>query len=176
VSLFAMKRLALDRVWWLVTPGNPLKDVNGLPPLAERLTAARDFARHPRIDVTDIEAQIGTRYTVDTLAFLTRRCPQVRFVWLMGADGLRDFHRWKAWRHILDLVPVAVIDRGGLSGNALASPAAQAFARARVPESAARRLPGLAPPAWCFLHGLKMPLSSTLLRGANVANVSHSAR
>jgi nicotinate-nucleotide adenylyltransferase len=175
VSLFAMKRLHLDRVWWLVTPGNPLKDVHALPPIEERVAAARAFVRHPRIDVTDIEARIGTRYTADTLAFLVRHCPRVRFVWLMGADNLRDFHRWDRWRQIFDLVPIAVVDRGRINGNALSAPAAHALSRYRVPESEAARLPGLAPPAWCFLHGLKLPLSSTLLRTANVANVSHAA-
>jgi nicotinate-nucleotide adenylyltransferase len=171
VSLFAMKRLELDRVWWLVTPGNPLKDVHALPPIGERVAAARAFARHPRIDVTDIEARIGTRYTADTLAFLVRHRPRVRFVWLMGADNLRDFHRWDRWRQIFDLVPIAVVDRGRMNGNALSAPAAHALSRYRVPESEAARLPGLAPPAWCFLHGLKLPLSSTMLRAAHAANV-----
>ncbi|MGE0524706.1 MAG: nicotinate-nucleotide adenylyltransferase [Variibacter sp.] len=171
VSLFAMKRLGLDRVWWLVTPGNPLKDLRVLPPIGERVAAARAFARHPRIDVTDIEARIGTRYTADTLAFLVRRCPHVRFVWLMGADNLRDFHHWDRWRHIFDLVPIAVVDRGRMNGNALSAPAAHALSRYRVPESEAARLPGLAPPAWCFLHGLKLPLSSTMLRARRAANV-----
>jgi nicotinate-nucleotide adenylyltransferase len=171
ISLFALKRLELDRVWWLVTPGNPLKDVRALPPIDQRLAAARALARHPRIDVTDIEARIGTRYTADTLEFLVRRCPQVRFVWLMGADNLRDFHHWERWRRIFDLMPIAVVDRGRIHGNALSSPAAHALARYRVPERAAARLPGLAPPAWCFLHGLKLPLSSTMLRAAHAQNV-----
>jgi nicotinate-nucleotide adenylyltransferase len=164
VSLFALRRLELDAVWWLVTPGNPLKDNAGLPPLAERIAAACALARHPAIAVTDIEARIGTRFTVDTLRALTRRCPTVRFVWIMGADGLRDFHRWRRWREIFALMPVAVVDRGGVGASALASPAARAFAAARLPEARARRLPALAPPAWVFLHGLKSPLSSTALR------------
>lgn len=171
-SLYAMKRLRLDRVWWLVTPGNPLKDGQALPPLAQRMAAAEAVARHPGIVVSGLEAQIGTRYTVDTLTVLVRRCPQVRFVWLMGADGLRDFHRWKNWRRIFALVPIAVIDRGHIAGNALAAPAAQAFSQYRQPERSAARLATLPPPAWCFLHGLKLPLSSTLLRSAHVANVS----
>ena len=93
----------MDRVWWLVTPGNPLKDTRALPPLSRRLAAAKAMANHPRIDVTDIEAQIGTRYSIDTLRFLRRRCPGVQFVWVMGADILAEFHRWRAWREDLSL-------------------------------------------------------------------------
>jgi len=96
--LIAMKRLGLDRVWWLVTPGNPLKNTRGLAPLAERVRAAKALAHHPRIDVTGVEAQIGTRYTYETIAYLLRHCPGVRFVWIMGADNLRSFHRWQKWR------------------------------------------------------------------------------
>ena len=113
--LLAMKRLDLDRVWWLVTPGNPLKDTRGLAPLAERIVAAKALARHPRIDVTGIEAQIGTRYTYETIAYLRRHCPGVRFVWIMGADNLRSFHRWQKWRGIAAMVPIAVVDRLGPS-------------------------------------------------------------
>ena len=100
-------------MWWLVTPGNPLKDTAGLPPLADRIAAARALAHHPRIDVTGIEAAIGTRYTLDTHRRLVRRCPGVRFVWIMGADNLGSFHRWQRWRGIARLVPIAVVDRGG---------------------------------------------------------------
>jgi nicotinate-nucleotide adenylyltransferase len=147
-----------------VTPGNPLKDVDALPPLAARIAAARRIARHPRIDVTGLEAVIHTRYTVDMLGWLTRRFPQVRFVWIMGADNLRQFHRWANWRGIAARVPFAVIDRGGVGAGALAGPAAQALVRSRIPEVMARGLPGRAPPAWTYLHGLRSPLSSTSLR------------
>jgi nicotinate-nucleotide adenylyltransferase len=164
VSLFAMKRLGLDRVWWLVTPGNPLKDTRGLPPLAHRMAAARRMAAHPRIDVTDLEAAIGTRFTCDTIARLTRRFPAVRFVWIMGADNLASFHRWRNWRAIAARVPIAVIDRFGASLAAAAAPAALALAKARFPESAARSLARRHPPAWVYLHGIKSPLSSTALR------------
>jgi nicotinate-nucleotide adenylyltransferase len=164
LSLLAMKKLGLDRVWWLVTPGNPLKDTRQLPPLAQRIAAARALARHPRIDVTGLEAAIRTRYTYDTIAYLVGRCPDTRFVWLMGADNLAQFQRWQNWRGIADLVPIAVIDRAPMSLRALASRAALAMAPARVPERRARSLPGLAPPAWTYLHGLKSPLSSTILR------------
>ena len=162
--LLAMQRLGLDRVWWLVTPGNPLKDTRGLAPLAERIAAARALASHPRIDVTDIEAHIRTRYTYDTVSSLIARCPGVHFVWIMGADNLRSFHRWQKWRAIADLLPIAVVDRVGPSLYATAGIAGQALGRFRIRESAARSLPRRRPPAWVFLHGLKSPLSSTALR------------
>jgi len=166
ISLFAIKRLRLDRVWWLVTPGNPLKNTRGLAPLAARVVAARALAEDPRIDVTDVEARIGTRYTYQTVSYLVRRCPQVRFVWIMGADNLRSFHRWQRWRDIANLVPIAVVDRLGPSLYASAGIAGQALAYARLPETAARALPERKPPAWIYLHGLKSPLSSTALRAA----------
>jgi nicotinate-nucleotide adenylyltransferase len=164
--LLAMKRIGLNRVWWLVTPGNPLKDTSGLASLAERIAAAQALAHHPRIDVTDLEYQLGTPYTYETVAYLVRRCPRVRFVWIMGADNLRSFHRWQRWRGIAELVPIAVVDRLGPSLYARASVAGQALARARIPETAARTLPERTPPAWIYLHGLKSPLSSTALRAA----------
>lgn len=163
-SLVAMRRLGLDRVWWLVTPGNPLKGDQA--PFAERLAAARAFARHPRIDVTGIEAAIGTRYTYDTLRYLIARCPGLRFVWIMGADNLENFHRWEKWRAIAAMIPIAVIDRLGPSLKAPAGPAGRALARYRLPDSQARTLPCREPPAWVYLHGLKSPLSSTALRAA----------
>ncbi len=168
--LLALRRLGLDRVWWLVTPGNPLKDTRGLAPLAERLVAARTLAHHPRIDVTDLEANLGTPYTYATVKYLVRRCPGVHFVWIMGADNLRSFHRWQRWRGIAELVPIAVVDRLGPSLYSAASAAGQALARARIPEQAARRLAERRPPAWIYLHGLKSPLSSTALRAARAAS------
>jgi nicotinate-nucleotide adenylyltransferase len=164
ISLFAMKRLGLDRVWWLVTPGNPLKDTGELHPLPDRIAAARRMAHHPRIDVSGLEAVIRTRYTIDTLAWLTRRLPLVRFVWIMGADNLRQFHRWENWRGIAALMPIAVVDRGGVGPASLAGTAAQALSRCRIPENMAPLLPLLRPPAWTYLHGMKSPLSSTALR------------
>ena len=163
-TLLAMKRLGLDRVWWLVTPGNPLKDTRKLPSLERRVAAAREVAHHPRIAVTGFEADIGARYTVDTLAFLRLHCPAVRFVWIMGSDGLKNFHRWRCWRRIASLAPIAVVDRSGADFGATASPAAQSLARARLPEREAARLATRKPPAWVYLHGLKSPLSSTALR------------
>jgi nicotinate-nucleotide adenylyltransferase len=163
-SLLAMKRLKLDRVWWLVTPGNPLKDTRGLAPLGERIAAARALTHHPRIDVSGIEAVINTRYTYDTLRWLIARCPGVHFVWIMGADNLRSFHRWQKWREIASLVPIVVVDRLGPSLYAAASAAGSALSRFRIPEGATSTLPGRRAPVWAFLHGLKSPLSSTALR------------
>lgn len=167
--LLAMHRLGLDRVWWLVTPGNPLKSTSGLAPLADRVAAARKLAQHPRIDVTDFEAELGTHYTFETISYLVHRCPGVRFVWIMGADNLRSFHRWQRWRDIAALVPIAIVDRLGPSLYATASAAGQALAGARLPESAAKTLPERKPPAWIYLHGLKSPLSSTALRAARAS-------
>jgi nicotinate-nucleotide adenylyltransferase len=165
-TLLALKRLQLDRIWWLVTPGNPLKDTSGLAPLAQRIAAAESLTRDPRIEVTGFEADLGARYSYETVAYLRTRCPEVRFVWIMGADNLRSFHRWQKWQSIARLVPIAVIDRLGPSLYSLGGVAGQAMARARIPESDARSLADRRPPAWVFLHGLKSPLSSTALRAA----------
>ena len=164
VSLLALKRLGLDRVWWLVSPGNPLKDNKKLPPLDDRLERARATAADPRIDVTAIEATLGTVFSHDTVARLRARYPNVRFVFLMGADNLAGFHRWKRWRELALMVPIAVMDRAGLSLNALASPAALMLARWRLGEPKAPMLARSKPPAWVFLHGMKSPLSSTAIR------------
>ncbi len=172
-SLLAMKRLKLDRIWWLVTPGNPLKDTRNLRPLAERMADARELAPHPRLDVTGLEAVINTRYTFDTLAYLVRRCPGVRFVWVMGADNLRSFSRWQNWRGIASLMPIAVVDRMGSSLYATGSRAPQALSRYRLPERFAPVLAGRKAPAWLYLHGLKSPLSSTALRALRKAAGSH---
>jgi nicotinate-nucleotide adenylyltransferase len=163
-SLLALKRLKLDRIWWLVTPGNPLKDTRGLQPIEHRIAAARKLTHHPQIDVTGLEAVINTRYTHDTLEFLVRRCPGVRFVWVMGADNLRSFSRWQNWRNIAELMPMAVVDRMGSSLYATGARAPQALGRFRLPEHLAGELADRQPPAWVYLHGLKSPLSSTALR------------
>jgi nicotinate-nucleotide adenylyltransferase len=163
VSLIGLKRIGLHRIWWLVTPGNPLKDTRQLPPLAQRIAAARQLARHSRIDVTGLEALSGTRYSYETAAWLLRHCPGVHFVWIMGADNLASFHLWRDWQGLATLMPMAIVDRDDTQ-RALASPAAQRLAESRIPEAMASRLPFLAPPAWVFLHGLKSSLSSSSLR------------
>ncbi len=169
VTRLALTRLGLDRVWWLVTPGTPLKSPAELAALQERVEAARRLIAGPRVAVTDIEAQIGARYTYDTLAWLARRARGARFVWLMGADNLGQFHLWRHWRAIADLTPIAVVDRPGSTLRAMSSPAAIALAPWRTPERDALRLAGRRPPALVFLHGPRSELSSTLLRKATPA-------
>ena len=166
VSRIAMARMKLDRVWWIVTPGNPLKENAGLPTLASRMAAARTLADHPRIDITGFEAEIGTRYTYDTIEYLARRCPGVDFVWMMGADNLAQFHRWQRWRDIAMLTPIAVIDRPGSTLKAAHSRAGQFLSRYRLREGDGALLPGGPTPAYLFLHGPRSELSSTELRRA----------
>ena len=164
ISLFAMKRLQLDRIWWLVSPGNPLKEGRSLQALRDRMTAAEKVAHHPRIDVSCLETVIGTRYTMDTIAYLRRRCSGVRFVWIMGADNLAQFSRWESWRNIADTLPIAVVDRPPDSFRALSSIAAQTLMPFRVDEQDAGTLASRRAPAWTFLTGLKSALSSTQMR------------
>lgn len=159
----ALKRLRLDQLWWLVSPGNPLKP-NPPAPLDRRMAAARALLRHPRVRVTDLEAGFGTRATADTLRALQKAYPRVRFVWLMGADNLAGFHSWDRWPEIMARVPVAVLARPGQRLRALLSPAARRFARARVLSRDAGRLGLLPPPAWLFLDMPMRHESSTALR------------
>lgn len=163
-SLLALRRLRLDRVWWLVSPGNPLKDKTELAPLGQRMAAAQKLACHPRIKVTGVEAAIDTTYSFETVAYLKRRCPGVHFVWIMGADNLAGFHRWKRWRDLVALVPIAIIDRPGSTLKAMSTRAGRMLAPYRLPENAAARLAAAKPPAFVFLHGPRSPLSSTALR------------
>lgn len=160
----AIRRLGLDQVWWLVSPGNPLKSQKEQAPLGERVARARRLVRDARVRVTDFEAGLPTAYTASTLAFLRRRYPRQHFVWLMGADNLATVHLWRAWRTIFALMPVAVIDRPGWHFKALASPAARAFAAARVPADRAATLLSRRAPAWVFLSGPLSELSSTAIR------------
>ncbi|MBT3141594.1 nicotinic acid mononucleotide adenylyltransferase [Phaeobacter gallaeciensis] len=163
VTREAIKAFGLDRVWWLVSPGNVLK--TRVPaPLARRMAAARAMMDHPRVEITDIEAQIGTRATVDTLEALQRLYPGVRFVWLMGADNLAQLHRWQRWRSIMERVPVGVVARPGDRISARMSPAARAFAKYRL-DGQARQLLGRAEaPAWCFANVPMVDVSSTQIR------------
>ncbi len=166
VAETAMKRLALDQVWWVVTPGNPLKASGDLATLEVRLAAARALTHRRRMVVTGFERELGTPYTAATLDFLTKRYRGVRFVWLMGADNLASFARWQHWREIAALMPIAVVDRPGWRHTALAGRAALALGRCRVSEAQARGLPQMAPPAWVFLSSRLSGLSSTALRQA----------
>jgi len=163
VSREALKRFGLDRVWWLVSPGNPLKR-DGPAPLDRRMAAARALADHPRIVVTDLEARFGTRYTGETLERLFASYPGVRFVWLMGADNLASFHRWQRWEWIMNSVPVGVLARPGQRISARTGKAAQIYRRRKLPASAASRLAHTPPPAWCFLNVPMLDISSSEIR------------
>jgi nicotinate-nucleotide adenylyltransferase len=164
ISETALKRLGLDKVWWVLSPGNPLKNRADQAPLQERMVLCRAIAKNPRIEVTDFEADLPTPYTSATIAFLKRRNPLVRYVWIMGADNLASFHRWQNWREIFTTVPIVVVDRPGWRMKALASKAALAFAAHRVPEVDAKSLLHAPAPAWTFLTGPLSYLSSTALR------------
>ena len=163
-SLLALRRLGLDSVWWLVTPGNPLKETAALPPLAERLADARAKARDPRIRVTALEAHLGTRYTIDLLRALRQTCPGVAFVWIMGSDNLVQLDRWRRWQDIARLATIAVVDRPGTTLKATASRGGHWLAPYRLSEGRARRGAASTPPALVILHGPRSPLSSTALR------------
>ena len=166
VALQCLKRLELDAVWLLVSPGNPLKDHADLAPLAARVTATRELMAHPKIAVTGLEAQHNFHFTVDTLEWLKAACPGTRFVWIMGADNLSQFDRWERWRDIAGLMPIAVYARPGSTLRATASKAAIALKPSRIPESEAETLASRAPPAWVYLHGITSPLSSSAIRAA----------
>lgn len=172
ISEAVLKRLALDEVWWLVSPGNPLKAHGDLAPLAERVAACRRIATHPRIKVTALEADLGSATTVVTLSFLRQRFPGVAFVWVMGGDNLAGFHRWTAWRRIASLMPFVVADRPQWRLRALAAPAARALARFRLSDRQAARLAGRTPPAWVYLTVRLSPESSSDIRGRRAAGAS----
>lgn len=163
VSLEALRRLRLDRVWWLVSPQNPLKSAGDTAELDERLRTARRVARHPRIVVTDVERRLNTRYTVHTLTGLVRGRGR-RFVWLMGADNLAQMPQWRSWRRVLALAPVAVHDREPYSYPSLAGLVASAYRSRRVTSGRAGELADRPPPAWSFLRLRRHPASSTAIR------------
>ncbi len=163
ISKVAMRRLRLDKVWWLLSPGNPLKS-HGPAPLDDRLAAARRLVVDPRIVVTDLEAQLGLRKTADTIEALDRLYPAARFVWLMGSDNLVQFHRWERWRQIAGRVPFAVLARPGSRMEARHSVTATVLRPFRVPEERASILPSTTPPAWVILNLPMSPMSSTQLR------------
>jgi nicotinate-nucleotide adenylyltransferase len=177
ISREALHRLDLDEVWWLVSPQNPLKPTAGMAPFAERLQQAAEVAAADRrIRISDIETKLGTTYTADTLRALCRRFPRARFVWLMGGDNLGQFPYWKRWQEIFRTVPVAIFARPTTSSNALAGRAPHRFARARVPESVARRLAQLPPPAWVFFHTRLDPRSATRIRVARTSSTLKEKR
>lgn len=169
VSLAAKRALALDEVWWLVSPGNPLKPTKGMAPLAARLASAQRVARHAPIRPTAVEQRLGTRYTVDTLRKLVRLYPQHRFIWLMGADNLAEFHRWRNWRGIARTVAIAVVARPGYASRALASPAMGWLRRHARPAGQARRWTMWSLPALVRLRFRPDPTSATAIRAADPA-------
>ncbi len=165
ISRAALRMLRLDEVWWMVSPQNPLKRTEGMAGLERRIDAARKVAaRDRRIRVTDIEVQLGTRYTADTLDALIARNGNARYVWLMGADNLLQISRWARWARIFNTVPIAVFARPTYSSRAVFGTAARRFARARWPQAAAKRLADAVPPAWVFLRMREHPESASSIR------------
>lgn len=166
VAETALRRLELDRVVWLVSPQNPLKDANQTAPLEARMASAREAARPagPAMVVSDFETRVGTAWTVDTIRALRARHPGVRFVWLMGSDNLAGFHRWRGWTDIMRSVPVAVVARPGNLLDSRTAPAARRFSAFRIPADQARLLPALEAPAWTYLTAPLNPRSSTAIR------------
>ena len=166
LSHAALQRLHLDRVWWLVSPGNPLKP-HGPAPLADRMARARAALRgHPRVTVTGVDATLGTRITADTVARLQALNPRLRFVWLMGADSFAALHRWDRWHEVAARIPIAVFARPETRLDALCSSAARAYAHRRLCGRRAGLLADSAPPRWCFVTMPMSAQSSTMLREA----------
>lgn len=159
----ALKRFGLDQVWWLVSPGNPLK-TRGPAPIERRLSACRAIMDHPRVGISDFEVHAGTRYTAQTLAALQAAHPGVRFVWLMGADNLAQLDQWQDWRSIIESVPVGVLARPGQRISARMSKAARIYAHARLPGRMSHLLAGAHAPCWCFINMPMRAISSTGLR------------
>ncbi len=164
ISLFALQRLRLDAVWWIVSPQNPLKPEEGMASFEDRFAGAEAIARHPRIYVSDFESKLGTRYTVDTLRELRRRHGRHRFVWIVGADNLIQLPRWRDWTAIFEMVPLAVFARPGYSIKSLSGAAAHRYRRHRLPDRAAAGVVDRKAPAWVFLHTPLHPASATEIR------------
>ncbi len=173
ISLLALKLLQLDEVWWMVSPQNPLKPTEGMAPFEERLAEAHILASHPNIRVTDIEARLGTTNTAESLALLKLSFPVTKFVWIMGADNLKQISRWHRWTRIFNQVPIAVFDRAPYSFGALAGKAAKAFFRFKKKLPDACNLADMPPPAWMFFHTRLHPGSATNIR-ARRASSPHS--
>lgn len=164
VAETALNRLQLDRLWWLVSPGNPLKQNSNLPPLAGRIAMSRALIRHPRVDVTGCEMTLNTHYSADLVCHLVDRYPAIRFVWVMGADNLTNFHLWDRWEQIAARIPICIIDRPGDTLATRSSRLARRFLSARLDEADAKLLKTRMAPAWTFIHAPRLSLSSTELR------------
>lgn len=168
ISLHAIKRLGLDAVWWMVSPQNPIKPVEGMAPLQDRLRSAAAVSDHPRIIATDIESQMGTRYTIDTLRQLTTRFAATNFIWLMGSDNLRQFHLWHEWEEIFHLTRVCVLDRPPRPQIVQSCAVIERFRHHLVDDAAAASLKSRPLPAWVMLHIPLSHESSTAIRAGNV--------
>lgn len=173
----ALRALRLDQIWFMVSPGNPLKPANGMAPFAKRLASVVALVDGHRLVATDIEARLGTRYTVQTVRKLQQRFPFVQFVWLTGADGLATLSRWKGWRKLVAQVPIAVMPRPGQNYAALRGAAGHYMARWRIPSRSAATLVTRSPPVWAFLPGPQNGISATSIRqrGEFESGTGHTA-
>ncbi len=169
ISQHALERLRLDEVWWIVSPQNPLKGTADMSDFAERIDSARTVTNDRRIRISNIENELGTVYTADTLAALKKHHPKARFVWLMGADNLLQISQWKNWEKIFRIVPIAIFPRPSYSKKALTGVAAQRFARYRIDENQADRLAVMQPPAWAVLDIKPDAISATRIRAGRSA-------
>lgn len=163
ISRAALQRFNLDCLWWLVSPGNPLKS-RAPASMERRIATAQRLMDHPKVQISDIEARLGTRYTAETLRALRRLYPQVRFVWLMGADNLAHFHHWKDWQQIMETVPIGVLARPGDRISARLSPAALIYRGQMLKDSQSQALARSQAPAWCFVNVPMISVSSTAIR------------
>jgi len=170
IAQHAIEALKLDQLWWMVSPGNPLKDHSELPTLAERIRLSETLVDDPRIKVTGFEAAHKIRYSAETIELVLGKLPDVRFVWVMGADSLATFDKWARWEWIVETIPIAVYNRPGSSLADHSSVMAQTFAAAKIDEARASELAQMQPPAWTFIHGPLSPLSSTELRKGGRGN------
>ena len=170
ITEFALKRLRLNTIWWLVSTQNPLKSKTGMRPLIDRLNTAQSIANHPKVSVKPIEFQLNTLYTADTIRTLKKRYRQTKFVWIMGADNLAQFTEWKDWNKIATMVSIAVFNRPGYSQKALSSRMARRYSGRRISECKSALLAKFKPPRWVFLHTLLNPISSTKIREENKSN------
>ena len=170
IAQHAIEALKLDQLWWMVSPGNPLKDHSELPTLAERIRLSETLVDDPRIKVTGFEAAHKIRYSAETIELVLGKLPDVRFVWVMGADSLATFDKWARWEWIVETIPIAVYNRPGSSLADHSSVMAQTFAAAKIDEARASELAQMQPPAWTFIHGPLSPLSSTELRNGKRGN------
>ena len=170
ITEFALKRLRLNTIWWLVSTQNPLKSKTGMRPLIDRLDTAQSMANHPKVSVKPIEFQFNTLYTADTIRTLKKRYRQTKFVWIMGADNLAQFTEWKDWNKIATMVSIAVFNRPGYSQKALSSRMARRYSGRRISECKSALLAKLKPPRWVFLHTLLNPISSTKIREESESN------